>query len=264
MKFTPKDISDSEHNISVKTDGTSQLKELGKIILICLFWLVVIYWAIGLILDLLIVPNISYAAERKMFASSKFSEIFKQDPKLISIANKLKVNLPPKYKDLEVQVYKDDDSDVNAFATVGGNIVFYQGLLDKLKTEEEIAFVMAHEMGHVADRDVLQSMGRSLLMTIILSSLGLDGTVNELFNGVANLQALDYSRQQEIDADSFAVNLLYRTYGHANSASSALKALDTTILDTNTILKYGSTHPRQQERLDNIVKLINEHKQDSL
>lgn len=258
MKFTPKDISDSEHNISVKSDGNSQLKELGKILLYCVFWLLIIYWAIGLVLDLFIVPNISYGAERKMFGNGKLMAAFEQDSKLTSIANKLKVNLPKKYKGLEVKIYKDSDNDVNAFAMAGGTIVFYQGLLDRLKTEEEIAFVMAHEMGHVADRDVMQYMGRSVLMAIILASLGLDDTINKIFNGVTSLQALDYSRQQEIDADTFAVDLLYRTYGHANSASSALKKLDTTILDKNTILKYGSTHPRQQERLDNIAKLIKE------
>ena len=44
--------------------------------------------------------------------------------------------------------YVNDDT-VNAFATLGGHIVLYRGLLEKLKYEDELAMVIAHEIAHV-------------------------------------------------------------------------------------------------------------------
>ena len=63
-------------------------------------------------------------------------------------------------------------ADFNAFALPGGHIYAFQGLIDRAQTPDEVAGVLAHEIGHVAHRDgtrtVLQAAGLSFLFGMML------------------------------------------------------------------------------------------------
>ena len=72
-------------------------------------------------------------------------------------------------------------SDLNAFALPGGHIYVYQGLIAKAETPDELAGVIAHEIGHVAHRDgtraVLQAAGLSFLFGMLLGDFVGGGAV---------------------------------------------------------------------------------------
>ena len=76
------------------------------------------------------------------------------DAKLQALANELAqhMTLPQG----SVRVYIGQHEMVNAFATFGGNVVLMQGLLNELPSEEAVAAVLAHEMGHIKHRDPLR------------------------------------------------------------------------------------------------------------
>ncbi|HAN32740.1 MAG TPA: hypothetical protein DCQ06_14195, partial [Myxococcales bacterium] len=57
---------------------------------------------------------------------------------------------------------------VNAMALPGGGIVVTSGLLKLLRNEDELSFVLAHELGHFVGRDHLQGLGRGLTLGIAL------------------------------------------------------------------------------------------------
>jgi len=109
---------------------------------------------------------------------------------------------------------------VNAFAAPGGQIVILRGLLDASDTPEEVAAVLAHEIGHVEARDptrlMLRAAGSAGIVSIILG----DVTGGSLI-GIIGDQVLQssYTRQAEAAADEFSLAMLQAA--NVDSASFA-------------------------------------------
>ena len=84
---------------------------------------------------------------------------------------------------------------VNAFAAPGGQIVLMSGLIKKAETPEEVAGVLAHEMGHVIGRHPTEGMIRHIGLSVILDAIsgGVVGT-GALSGFAGTLIALSYSR----------------------------------------------------------------------
>jgi Zn-dependent protease with chaperone function len=98
----------------------------------------------------------------------------------------------------------------NAFALPGGKIYLLNGLLQKANNVDEIAGVIAHEMGHVAHRDqmrmIIQNGGTSFLMGLLLGDITGSGAV--IFTVRAFFET-SYSREAEANADAFAVATMH-------------------------------------------------------
>ena len=69
---------------------------------------------------------------------------------------------------MAVTVHYDPAGTVNAFATAGGNLVFYRGLLERMPHENALAMVVAHEIAHVLHRDPLAALGGGVASTVAL------------------------------------------------------------------------------------------------
>ncbi|HEY3266296.1 MAG TPA: M48 family metalloprotease [Armatimonadota bacterium] len=107
-----------------------------------------------------------------------------------------------------------ESKDVNAFAIPGGNMYIYTGLLDRIRTDDELAAVMGHEMAHVYKqhwaRMEAESQKRSLGLAAVLGfSKASKGwyDVAGLANNVADLR---YSRKDEDQADEAGLNNMFR------------------------------------------------------
>jgi hypothetical protein len=107
----------------------------------------------------------------------------------------------PLVKTVEIRVA--DDKRVNAFAAPGGEIVILRGLIDAAESADEIAGVMAHEMGHVAHRHptkmLVRVMGASLLLQMVSGNAASVGAMAVM---------LTYSRDAEAEADREGIALL--------------------------------------------------------
>jgi len=95
---------------------------------------------------------------------------------------------------------------INAFALPNGSIYFTQGLLQRLTRDDQIAGVLAHEIGHIVQRHVARAFESqakgSILLWVLESALG--NTVTSDLADLANaLIQLGYSREQESQADAF-------------------------------------------------------------
>ena len=62
--------------------------------------------------------------------------------------------------EMQITVHYSSDDTVNAMATLGGNIVVFQGLIDTVDSENALAMVLAHEIAHVRERDPISAVGR--------------------------------------------------------------------------------------------------------
>lgn len=108
-------------------------------------------------------------------------------------------------KTWDYKFYVVEGKEVNAFAIPGGNTYFYVGLLDRIKTDDELAAVVAHEMTHVRAQhwagQVAADQQRSAGLSVLLGALKAN---NDWYSaaGVANtLVDLRYSRKDEDEAD---------------------------------------------------------------
>ncbi|TVQ49244.1 MAG: hypothetical protein EA362_04775 [Saprospirales bacterium] len=103
-----------------------------------------------------------------------------------------------------------DNSDVNAFATLGTRIYVFRGLLELIDQHEEIAAVIAHEIAHVELNHVEQKLITEFGIVVLLSvftggDLLLTGEVLRAISSGA------FSRMKEREADAFALDLMYDT-----------------------------------------------------
>ena len=115
----------------------------------------------------------------------------------------------------------------NAIALPGGQIYLFEGLIAKAQTPDELAGVIAHELGHVARRDgvkaVLETAGLSFLFGMVLGDFVGGGAI--VVSARTVLQS-SYSRNAEASADAYAVALLNKVGGKAEALGSLLSRID--------------------------------------
>jgi len=161
---------------------------------------------------------------------------------------------------MQVKVHYSPDAVLNAFATLGGNVVFYRGLLQRFDSEDAVAAVLAHEIAHAKLRHPAASLGRGIAAGLALSllSTGLGESVaGGAMQMAATLPLLKYSRDQEAAADREAIIAVAKVYGHAGGAHDALSALGR-IRPDNQDVGFLRTHPVSAERVAAVAALARE------
>ena len=158
-------------------------------------------------------------------------------------------------QDYEYHFYVLEDDEMNAFTTPGGNVYIYTGLLEKLKSDDQIASVLAHEVGHCAARHTVKkfqaALGYNLVSTIVLNSIG-EGTARQITelssNAVMSIVFSAYGRQDEYQADQLGVKYMYRSCFNPQAAVETFKILeaDSKGPDVPLILR---SHPYLHDRI---------------
>ncbi len=160
-----------------------------------------------------------------------------------------------------------DSDDINAFAAPGGLVLVTRGLLQCCKTEDELAAVLAHEIGHVEKQHGLRAIktGRlSSAMTILAVEAGknlsgenlaevtkaFDESINDITTTLVNS---GYSRKLEYEADAAGIEILKKS-GYQPGALVAMlenmeKSWDPSRHD------FAATHPPPADRIAQLKKL---------
>lgn len=156
--------------------------------------------------------------------------------------------------EITIHVHYVDDDLVNAFATLGGNVVFYRGLLEKLPNENALAMVMAHEIAHIKHRHPIRSLGRGVVVglsvALVSESLG-SALLDQVIGEAGYLTALSYSRDHENEADATALVALERLYGHVDGADDLFLVLQKEAGGEEPP-EFFSTHPLTESRIARI------------
>ncbi len=147
------------------------------------------------------------------------------------------------------------EGEPNAMAFPGGLILVTTGLLETVDTDNGLAFVLGHELGHFAHRDHLRQLSRGLAMGTVLALFGGSGS-----SGAPNLLRLSgeignrrFSQSQESSADLFALELLEKRYGHVGGATEFFECILETEGESSSFL---STHPAPKKRIDVIKSVV--------
>lgn len=150
-----------------------------------------------------------------------------------------------------------DDPAVNAFALPGGYIYITTGLMVYLNSEAELAGVLGHEIGHVADRHNVSQASWGVVGSIATSVLSEKLGNKDLINTIGDLGLSNYSRTQELAADGLGAEYLARAgYDPANMANviATLQAYDQFKGgDSDPYRDLFSTHPNNDVRLQQLI-----------
>ena len=143
-----------------------------------------------------------------------------------------------------------DHGMVNAFALPGGQVIFFRGMIEAAENPDQIAAVLAHEVGHVAARDptriALRSAGSLGVLGLLFGDFA--GGAAVLFLVEQMIQA-DYSREAEAAADAFGTDMLIA----AGISPAALADLFQILLDeygdAEGIAAHFMSHPALGDRI---------------
>jgi Zn-dependent protease with chaperone function len=138
----------------------------------------------------------------------------------------------------------------NAFALPGGHLAVHDSLVVQCETADELAGVLAHEIGHVRGRHHLRSLAHRLKWSLLLSSLTGDvgGAQQIIISNAGDLLLLKHDRDQERDADRAAIDLSWEAGFDPNGMVRLFERFAKEEASTPGLAAFLSTHPGGAER----------------
>ena len=157
-----------------------------------------------------------------------------------------------------------DDTTINAFALPGGQIFMTQGLLKRLKNEDQLAGVLGHEIGHVIGRHSAEHLAKAKL-TQGLTGAAVIATYdpsNPRSMGTAavaaligNMMTMKFGRDDELESDRFGVNFVAEAGYRPEAMIEVMKILGEASGGKRPA-EFFSTHPNPENRIVNIKQAI--------
>ena len=161
-----------------------------------------------------------------------------------------------------------DTSEINAFAAPGGLIFVSRGLIHCCKTEDALAAVLAHEIGHVQLRHGLQAIEKGRITSAVTTlaaesgkNLGgqqlaeltksFEGAITDITGTLVNN---GYARKLEFQADASAVKTLKNIGYDPNALVAMLEEMDRHLKPGGA--GFAKTHPQPKDRIDELRKII--------
>lgn len=227
--------------------------------------------------------ELSPLAERKL--GEKIMQEIRRDPDYLDDApvleylNNFGLNLVNARPDARGEALFDfgffaiRDPVLNAFALPGGFIAVHSGLVLAAQSESELASVMAHEIGHVAQRHIARMLGKQrqdallplagLLLAVLASKAGPDGPAAVLMGteGLAIQRQLNFSRDAEREADRVGLQILQETNFDTSGMVAFFGRLQSASRNYNDLApSFLRSHPLTSERIADIQARIGEQR----
>lgn len=185
-----------------------------------------------------------------------------RDPKILAWLNALSSRLALALVNRErtFQVRCLAGSEANAFALPGGFLFVSRALLELCEfDEDEIAFVVAHEIAHVLRSHAVNRLLTSEIVQLLSRGTPVRGVLQPVLSRlIRQLVTQGYSRRQEFEADKAAVQIA-RVAGYDPRASIRLfRRLQAEGAEPRTVAGYFSSHPSLTSRMERIGKALAE------
>jgi beta-barrel assembly-enhancing protease len=152
----------------------------------------------------------------------------------------------------------DDTKTVNAFALPGGQIFITRALLTALKTEGQLAGVLAHEIGHVIERHSNQQMAKQQFFQGLAAAGGIaggDAQSARMSQAVAQMAAMKYGRDDELQSDQWGVRLTAMAGYDPRAMIGVMEILEKASGGSGQP-EFMSTHPSPANREQHIEDMI--------
>jgi predicted Zn-dependent protease len=160
-----------------------------------------------------------------------------------------------------------DTRTINAFALPGGQIFITAALLEKLSSEDQLAGVLGHEIGHVIGRHSAEQMASAELLqglagaaTVALSDPSSGNSSAYMAQYIANMVNMKYGRDDELESDDFGVKYMIETGYNPNEMLEVMRIL-AEASGGNAPAEFASTHPSPANRIEKIKGAIEKYQQ---
>jgi beta-barrel assembly-enhancing protease len=144
--------------------------------------------------------------------------------------------------------------DVNAFALPDRQIVIYSGLIKYSKGPEEVAGVLAHELGHIEKNHVMKKLVKELGLAMIITLAGNNSGFEIVKEAARTLSSSAFDRKQEEEADDFAFDTMVKANIDPENLANFLFRLSKESNNVPEELVWISTHPDTKERAAEILQ----------
>ena len=163
----------------------------------------------------------------------------------------------PRARDWKWEVNLIGSNQINAFCMPGGKIAFYSGILEQLKlTDDEVAMVMGHEIAHALREHARERMGKnaatSIGATVLGQLFGLGQLGQTVTNYGAQLLTLQFSREDESEADLVGMELAARAGYNPQAGVSLWNKMGAA--SKGAPPHWLSTHPSGSSRIADIER----------
>lgn len=253
MKYVPKDTNNRDN---VNVTRTSPLRDLFTLLAGTTILLFLLFFIVGLFVDLT-VKHIPPKFEKALGTHLETSLKLKKNTMLEHLLENITVNIPSDSpmanRTFRIAVMKNEQ--VNAIAIPGDLIVIFSGLLDEVKSENELSMIIGHELGHFANRDHLTRLGRGLVLAILTNIIISEASASKVTSFFTDTIVAQYSQSQESAADEYGLTLLVKQYGHAAGATDFFERI-TKKTKNSKLAHLFASHPHPEQRVNAIQDLI--------
>lgn len=186
-----------------------------------------------------IIWNITIQKERELFGDINNKNT------IFYINNKLKNKIPNNTLD-KINIYLEDNEEINAYAVIWWNIIITTSLLDNIKYEEEIIFIIWHEIQHIKNRDVLKNLLTDIPFYLTLQFMWFNVN-NQILSTTNNYK----NKYTELSADNWWIKLINDMWLNLKCSTYFFEKDNDKF---NTYKQFLSDHPTNINRIKNINK----------
>jgi predicted Zn-dependent protease len=160
--------------------------------------------------------------------------------------------------DVKIHVHYVNKDTVNAMATLGGHVIIYRGMLERLPDENTLVMLLGHEIAHIKLRHPIKALGKGIIISLALSAImgqSSDSVVN-VITDTSMLTLLSFSRDQEQASDEEGIKALNAFYGHVHGATELFEILQQAhqqnAIDIPQLLR---SHPDTESRIERLNEI---------
>lgn len=155
-----------------------------------------------------------------------------------------------------------DPNTINAFALPGGQVFITYGLLSKLQSEDQLAGVLGHEIGHVLGRHSAERIAKQDLTSGIINGVlvGSDSYgAAETAAMIGNVINMKYGREDELESDELGVKFMIDAGYNPEALLGVMEILEQAS-GGQRVPEFQSTHPSPENRMERIKAAIEKYK----
>ncbi|TFH65365.1 MAG: peptidase M48 [Candidatus Zixiibacteriota bacterium] len=196
--------------------------------------------------------------ENKIFTDSVWQNYFNEiGQSIIKVCDR---------KDIQYHFTVIESEQINAFATPGGYVYIFTGLLDRINNEAELAAVTAHEISHVVARHSVKRL-QSAVGIGLLEQIAFGGNASatrDVINLGVGVALQGYLRANEFEADEYGI-VYMAAAGYNPQGAIDLFQMLASLGDSgqkNIFERLSASHPDTQVRIDRVNQLISSKYQE--